>query len=82
MSNRSLKVLLHGMHLWIDANAGTPGFAEKNYETLERHTSLKRMAEIIREQQQIIAQRQSTKHRYAGDRYYSDLQKYLLNYPD
>ncbi|WP_299739098.1 hypothetical protein [uncultured Roseobacter sp.] len=77
---RSMEQLII-LQIWIDANADTPGFAEEHRETIERHRALKRMAEIVREQHQIIALRQSAKHRYAGEQYYTDLRKYLLKNP-
>lgn len=77
---RSL-TLLAAMQSWIDANKDAPEFAEKNKKTLERHASLSRMAEIVREQRQIIALRQSEQHRYPGNRYYTDLRKHLLKFP-
>jgi hypothetical protein len=74
-------ILLAAMQSWIDANKDAPGFVEKNHETLERHARLTRMADIVQEQQQIITLRQSAKHRYTGERFYSDLRKYLMFSP-
>lgn len=77
---RSL-ALLAAMQTWIDVNLDEPGFVEENRGTLERHASLSRMAEIVREQRQIVALRQSGKHRYLGSKYYTDLRKYTIKYP-
>ena len=77
---RSLE-LLDTMQIWIDLNDGVDGFEEEHHETLARHRSLRRMADLVIEQRQIIALRNSGKHRYAGDRFYQDLRKFLLKHP-
>ncbi|MEL7398015.1 MAG: hypothetical protein AAFN44_16770 [Pseudomonadota bacterium] len=77
---RSLE-LLDAMQIWIDLNEGVEGFEEEHHETLTRYRSLRRMADLVIEQRQIIALRNSGKHRYAGDKFYQDLRKFLLKHP-
>lgn len=67
--------------IWIEENEGKPGFIEEHGDTITRHQSLMRMALIVQEQREIIALRQSPKHRYANDQFYNDLRRFLLASP-
>lgn len=69
------------MRVWIDSQQDKPGFPDEQAETIVRVGQLERMAEIVIEQRQIIALRQSAEHRYASGRYYSDLKGYLGQVP-
>lgn len=70
--------LLDAMKIWIEDRQDTPGFNEEHSETITRYRHLSRMAEIVVEQNQIIALRQSGQHSYPGRYFYEDLKRYLL----